>query len=180
MDCIWFKSLDYGYTWTLLNTTLLFQLHRRSLLWSHCCWTELIYKPAAVTFNNAHIARAINTRCRLMQTKRKRRKIPSSAQSAYMTKWKLKHTDRTKLIWAFRDLTKVLKNSLYGVSNNYAMGIINWWESKIQHSEWWKMASFMLRLFYPSGNKLPVSVEQSVRWVNPMSCLWYQNTHCHT
>jgi len=43
----------------LLNTTLLFQLNRRSLLWSHCCWTELIHKAATVTFNNAHIARTI-------------------------------------------------------------------------------------------------------------------------
>jgi len=70
----------------LLNTTLLFQLHRRSLLWSHCCWTELIHKAATVTFNNPHNARAINTRCRLMKTKRKRRKIPSSAQSAHIKK----------------------------------------------------------------------------------------------
>jgi len=36
MNCIWFESLDCGYTWALLNTTCLFQLHRRSLLWSHC------------------------------------------------------------------------------------------------------------------------------------------------
>jgi len=92
MNCIWFKSLDCGYTWALLNTTLLFQLHRRSLLWSHCCWTELIlvHRAGTVTFNHARIARAINTRCRLKKTKRKRRKIPSSAQSTYMTKWKLK------------------------------------------------------------------------------------------
>jgi len=80
-------------------------------------------------------------------------------------------TDRTKLIWAFRDLTKVLKNSLYGVPNNYSMGIINLWEGKIQHSELWKVVSFILRLLYPSGNKLPVSVEQSVRWVNPNELL---------
>jgi len=44
---------------------------------------ELIHKAATVTFNNAHIARAINTRRRLMKTKRERRKIPSSAQSPY-------------------------------------------------------------------------------------------------
>jgi len=91
VNCIWFKSLDCGYTWALLNTKRFFQVHRRSLLWSHCCWTELIHKAATVTFSNAHFARAINTRCRLMKTKRKRRKIPSSAQSAYITKWKLKH-----------------------------------------------------------------------------------------
>jgi len=88
MNCIWFESLDCGYTWALLNTTCLFQLHRRSLLWSHC-WTELIHKAVTVTFNHAHIAPAINTRCWLMKTKRKRRKIPSSAHSAYMMKWKL-------------------------------------------------------------------------------------------
>ena len=91
MNCIWFRSLDCGYTWALLNTTLLFQLHRRLLLWSHCHWTELIHKAATVTFNNAHIAQVINTRWQLMKTKRKRRKIPSYAQSAYMMKWKLKH-----------------------------------------------------------------------------------------
>jgi len=45
--------------------------------------TELVHKAATVTFNNAHIARAINTTCRLMKTKRKRMKIPSSALSAY-------------------------------------------------------------------------------------------------
>jgi len=89
INCIWFKSLDFGYTWALLNTTFLFQLHRRSLLWSHCCWTELIHKAATVTFNHAHIARAINTRCRRMKTKRNSRKLPSSAQSAYITKWNL-------------------------------------------------------------------------------------------
>jgi hypothetical protein len=40
VNCIWFKSLVCGYTWALLNTTRFFQLHRRSLLWSHCCWTD--------------------------------------------------------------------------------------------------------------------------------------------
>jgi len=89
MNCIWFKSPDCGYTWVVLKTARLFQLHRRSLLWSHCCWTELIHKAATYTFNNAHIARAINARCRLMKAKRKKRKMPSSAQSAYRTKWKL-------------------------------------------------------------------------------------------
>ena len=44
---------------------------------------ELIHKAATVTFNKQHIARTINTRRRLMKTKRNRRKIPSSAQSAY-------------------------------------------------------------------------------------------------
>jgi len=47
---------------------------------------ELIHQASTVTFNNAHIARAINSRCRLMKTKRKKRKMPSSAQSAYMAK----------------------------------------------------------------------------------------------
>ena len=92
MNCIWLKSLDCGYTWALLDTTRFFQLHQHSLLRSHCCWTELIYRAATVTFNHTHNARAINTRCRQMKTKRKRRRILSSAQSAYMTKWKLKHT----------------------------------------------------------------------------------------
>jgi len=104
MNCIWFRSLDCGYTWALLNTALPFQLHRHSLLWSHCCWAELMHKAATVTFNNAHIARAINTMCRLMETKRRRRKIPSSAQSAYMTKWKLKQWARAttqELYWSY-------------------------------------------------------------------------------
>jgi len=45
---------------------------------------ELIHKAATVTFNNPHIAQAINTWGDKIKTKRKRRKIPSSyAMSAY-------------------------------------------------------------------------------------------------
>jgi hypothetical protein len=38
---------------------------------------KLIHKAATVTFNNPHIARAINTWLDKIKTKRKRRKIPS-------------------------------------------------------------------------------------------------------
>jgi len=44
---------------------------------------ELIHKAATATFSKSHIAQAINTGRRLIKTKRKRRRIPSSAQSAY-------------------------------------------------------------------------------------------------
>jgi len=45
---------------------------------------ELIHKAATATFNNPHIARAINTWDDKIKTKRTRRKIPSSyAKSAY-------------------------------------------------------------------------------------------------
>ena len=68
----------------LLHTTLLFQLYRCSLLWSHCCWTELTHKAATVTFNNAHIARAINTRCQLMKKKKKKEKRKKGREGRYL------------------------------------------------------------------------------------------------
>jgi hypothetical protein len=53
------------------------------LLTAQLTAAELIHKVATVTFNNPHIAPVINTGCRLLKTKRKRRRIPSSSQSAY-------------------------------------------------------------------------------------------------
>ena len=66
----------------LSNTTLHF-----SYIGAHCSGhtAELIHKSATVTPNNAHIARAIVTRCRVIKRKKKR-KIPPSAQSAYIKK----------------------------------------------------------------------------------------------
>jgi len=80
MNYVWFKSLDCGYTWALLNATLPATLVLIVLVTA----AELIHKAATVTFNNAHIARAINTRHRLMKTKQKKSKIPSPVQSAYI------------------------------------------------------------------------------------------------
>jgi len=45
--CIWFKSLDCGYTWTLPATTL---------LTAQVTAAELIHKAATVTFNNPRTA----------------------------------------------------------------------------------------------------------------------------
>jgi len=87
---MWFKSLGCGYTRALLNTHLS-SSYISALCWSHCTWTdrtELIHKAATFTFNNPHIARATNTLCRLMKTKRKRRKIPSSAHPVFLTFWR--------------------------------------------------------------------------------------------
>jgi hypothetical protein len=36
VDCIWFKSLDCGYTWTLLNTHCTSSYNAAQCL-SHCC-----------------------------------------------------------------------------------------------------------------------------------------------
>jgi len=90
VNCIWFNLWIVGtsrHYYTQHVSSSYISALARSLL-----WTQLMHKAATVTFNNAHIARAMITTCRLMKTKRKRRKIPSSTQSAYMTKWKLKHT----------------------------------------------------------------------------------------
>ena len=81
VNCIWFNL------WIVRTSRHYYALHvsssyisARSLL-----WTQLMHKAATVTFDNTHIARTINTTCQLMKTKRKRRKIPSSVQSAYIT-----------------------------------------------------------------------------------------------
>ena len=54
-----------------------------TLLIARVTAAELIHKAATVTLSNSHIARAINTVCQIIKTKRKRRRILSSAQSAY-------------------------------------------------------------------------------------------------
>jgi len=54
-----------------------------TLLIARVTAAELIHKAATVTFNKPHIAWAIHTGRRLIETKRKKRRIPSSAQSAY-------------------------------------------------------------------------------------------------
>jgi pyruvate/2-oxoglutarate dehydrogenase complex dihydrolipoamide dehydrogenase (E3) component len=47
---------------------------RKSYIGAHCSGhnvAELIHKAATVTFNNAHIAQVVNTRCGLMKTKKR-------------------------------------------------------------------------------------------------------------
>jgi len=63
----------------LIHTTL----PATTLLFARVTAAELIHEAATVTFNNPHIARAINAGCQLIKTKRKRRRIPYSAQYTY-------------------------------------------------------------------------------------------------
>ena len=71
------------------NTSL--PAHQLSLLWSHC--SLQLHSASTVTLNHAHIARKINKTLTNKAKKKKRRNMPSSAQSAYVTNCKPKHIE---------------------------------------------------------------------------------------
>ena len=70
MNCIWFKSLDCGGTWSLLNTHGS-SSYVKTMLIARDTAAELIHKAATVTLDNPHITQAIDTWRWPVQNKKK-------------------------------------------------------------------------------------------------------------
>ena len=86
--------------WVHMNTinirsTSSYIVAHYSLVTARVTAAKLLHKASTITFNNPHSARTISTGRRIIKTKRKRRKIPSSAH--WYARWKLKQHLRGEL-----------------------------------------------------------------------------------
>ena len=117
----------------LSNTTLHFQLHRRSLLWSHCYWTDtqINYSYTQQRTHCSSDKHYVPTN----KNKKKRRRIPSSAQYAYIKKWNFKQqifqTRKTACCLTGRHKVTQLRTSINAISF--------WcvWRTEMHTGFWW-------------------------------------------
>ena len=80
---IWFKPLNCGGTWSLLDTHYSSSYIKTALIAQDAA-TELAHKAATHTFITTHVARAINSECNQIETTRKEGEyLPSYAKRAY-------------------------------------------------------------------------------------------------